>query len=95
MLLCSSWFVLSGAGVICNSQGESSRSGFRALERVWPEIAEQLRTSDGGQKGDGAPAWCVHTSKQQLHGAVVTEGRRQLAMLMPIIHSFLTAVQQQ
>lgn len=45
------------AGVICDSQGESSRSGFRALETLWPEMADQLRAKHGGEKGDDAPAW--------------------------------------
>ncbi|CAN0392305.1 unnamed protein product [Pylaiella littoralis] len=52
-------------GVICNSQGESSRSGYRALERVCPEVTEQLRaTEHGGDKSDGAPLWIVEKMKE-------------------------------
>lgn len=49
--------VCTCAGVICDSQGESSRSGFRALETLWPDMVEQLRAKHGGRKGDDAPAW--------------------------------------
>ncbi|CAN0554037.1 unnamed protein product, partial [Ectocarpus sp. 12 AP-2014] len=52
-------------GVICNSQGESSRSGFRAMRVLWPEIAAELRTKDGGPKdSDDAPAWIVDKMKK-------------------------------
>ncbi|CAN0459917.1 unnamed protein product, partial [Ectocarpus sp. 12 AP-2014] len=57
-------FAFDFDGVICNSQGESSRSGFRALRALWPEIAGALRTKDGGQKdSNDAPAWIVDKMK--------------------------------
>ncbi|CAM9179474.1 unnamed protein product [Scytosiphon promiscuus] len=52
-------FAFDFDGVICNSQGESSRSGFRALARLWPEVVAQLRAKHGGQKGDDVPSWIV------------------------------------
>ncbi|CAB1111564.1 unnamed protein product [Ectocarpus sp. CCAP 1310/34] len=58
-------FAFDFDGVICNSQGESSRSGFRALRVLWPEIAAELRTKDGGQKdSDDAPAWILDKMKE-------------------------------
>lgn len=49
---------ISDAGVICNSQGESSRSGFKALKRVWPELGKRLDAERGGEASDDdAPAW--------------------------------------
>ena len=44
--------------MICNSQGESSRSGFKALKRVWPELGKRLKAERGGEwDDDDAPAW--------------------------------------
>eukprot|EP00752_Nemacystus_decipiens_P005663 g5125.t1 len=57
-------FAFDFDGVICNSQGESSRSGFRAVETLWPEMTEQLRAKHGGKKGDDAPAWIVDKMRE-------------------------------
>ena len=44
--------------MICNSQGESSRSGFKALKRVWPELGKRLDAERGEEASDDdAPAW--------------------------------------
>ena len=48
---------LYDAGVICDSQGESSRSGLRAVETLWPEMTEQLRAKYGEKESNDAPAW--------------------------------------
>ncbi|CAM9156056.1 unnamed protein product [Ectocarpus fasciculatus] len=58
-------FAFDFDGVICNSQGESSRSGFRALRVLWPDIAAQLQVKDGGQEdSDDAPAWILDKMKE-------------------------------
>eukprot|EP00903_Cladosiphon_okamuranus_P008609 g8257.t1 len=57
-------FAFDFDGVICDSQGESSRSGFRALETCWPEMAEQLRAKHGGEKDDDVPAWIVDKMRE-------------------------------
>lgn len=44
-------------GVICNSEGESSRSGFKAVKRLWPDLVSRLLEDQGGQENDDAPGW--------------------------------------
>ncbi|CAM9257385.1 unnamed protein product [Sphacelaria rigidula] len=50
-------FALDFDGVICNSVGESSRSGFRALKSIWPEVAASL--GDAGEGAEEAPQWLL------------------------------------
>ena len=44
-------------GVICNSQGESSRSGYKAVKRLWPDLVSRLLEEQNGKEDDDAPGW--------------------------------------
>eukprot|EP00904_Undaria_pinnatifida_P012979 jgi/Undpi1/8811/HiC_scaffold_25.g11273.m1 len=58
-------YALDFDGVICNSQGESSRSGFKALQCVWPELGARLKAERGGEAGDDdAPAWMLDKMRE-------------------------------
>lgn len=44
-------------GVICDSVGESSRSGFKAVKNFWPEVVSELEARQGSSAEEGAPPW--------------------------------------